>query len=74
MEVIQNNENYAPNRIWTADCLSSITKSCIWKGENASYREGCKSRWFVTDTAQSHLLAVTGRRKLLCKMYLRVHL
>lgn len=29
---------------------------------------------YVTDTTQSHLLAVTVRRKLLCKMYLRMHM
>lgn len=74
MEVMQSKENNAPDRIWTVDLLSNITESCIWKGENASFREECKSRCFVTDTAQSHLLAVTGRRKLLCKMYLRVRM
>lgn len=39
VEVMQNNEKYAPNRIGTADHLSSITASCIWKGENASFPE-----------------------------------
>lgn len=73
---MQNDGNSSHIRRYNADHSSSIIESCMWKNTlYRKYRKECKSvLFFLTDTTQSRLLAVTVTRKLLCKMHLQRHM